>query len=149
MAHTANREPADPRGETLKAILVAEIRLCREILEATRAAALAAEALDIPGIEAAMARRGRALGELEHLEAEAEGLRGQDFAPPPLLAEHLAALSDLTVRIRQADAEARCAAERAQEEIQRRVRELQRGRRGLAGYRGPTDPTPRFADRKG
>ncbi len=145
----AELDTGDSRTQTLKAILVAQVGICREILDATRAAAAAVDELDIPGIEAAMERRGRALEELAGLEAEAEDLRGQAFAPPPLLAELLAALTDLTVRIRHADAEARRAAERARDELRDRVRALQRGQQGLRGYRGTTDPTPRFADRKG
>ncbi len=135
--------------ETLTAVIEAQIACCRSILEATEAAEAALDPLDLGALDRAVVGRARALARLSELEAEAEGLRGRVFAPPAGLAGHLALLQDLTRRILRADARAREATERAAGRLKKKIQGMNEGQRCLKGYRGPADPFPRFADRRG
>jgi len=135
--------------ETLAAIVQEEIHSCRSILRATEAFASALDPVDFEKLETAVTTRGRELGRLERLEAQAEGLRGQVFAPPTDLAAELALLRDLTAKVRQADARAREATAGALDSLRRGIRVVAQGQQGLRGYRSPSDPNPRFADKRG
>jgi hypothetical protein len=135
--------------ETLAAIVQEEIHSCRSILRATEAFEEALNPVDFERLEAAVAARGQELGRLGQLEAQAETLRGQAFAPPAELAGELALLRELTAKVRQADARAREATAGALDSLRRGIRTVARGQYGLKGYRSPSDPTPRFADKRG
>ncbi len=145
------RAAASPRppAEILSAILEEQISCCRSILEATEAVEAALDPLDLDTLDGAVAHRARALVRLSELEAEARRLRGALFASPPDLAPRLADLRDLARRVRRADERTREAAAQAMGRLKHRIRGVNQGQRGLRGYRGPVDPLPRFADRRG
>ena len=144
MARTA--ATPQPSAETLGAVIEEQISCCRSILAATEAVEAALDALDADALDGAVAQRSLALARLSELETEARGPKG---TPPSDLAPRLASLQDLVRRVRRADERARQAAERSLGRLKRRIQGVNEAQRGLRGYRGPVDPLPRFADRRG
>ncbi|MHB8763958.1 MAG: hypothetical protein ACYDA8_06430 [Deferrisomatales bacterium] len=124
--------------------LDARVEALGAVLEATEAAARAAEGLDLDAFDQAVTDRGRGLARLAELEARTGG----GPAAGPDQAEAEARLKEFTRRVEEADSRARQAVARALAGLRSQVRGVNQTQGGLRGYRGPADTPARFADRR-
>ena len=141
--------PPETWTATLEAVVEAQIAACREILDATQRIERAVADLDFGALDRALADRARAMARITELEAEAEELRGRDFAPPRNIEPRLSELAQVVEAVRTADQRAREAADRAMEGLRERLKDLSHTQRGLRGYRPHGPLPPRFTDRRG